>query len=163
MAPARTLDLGGNDADFPATTLATVNGWIATGYSAGNWNGTGIDSSFAAANSGNLTGLGVIQNNQSGSALFTASHQFDGTTPGPADVLVKYTWYGDANLSGNVDGSDYSRIDNGFLHHLTGWFTGDFNYDGVINGSGLHIDRQYFQYPGSEPRSTPCYRNRSSG
>ena len=28
------------------------------------------------------------------------------------DVLVKYTYYGDANLDGKVDGSDYSRIDS---------------------------------------------------
>ena len=26
-------------------------------------------------------------------------------------------------------------IDNGFVNHLTGWFNGDFNYDGVVDGS----------------------------
>ena len=42
---------------------------------------------------------------------------------------------GDANLDGQVDGSDYSLIDNGFLGHLTGYNNGDFNLDGIINGS----------------------------
>jgi hypothetical protein len=52
-------------------------------------------------------------------------------------VLVKYTYYGDANLDGQVDGSDYTLIDNGFNQHgsLTGWYNGDFNYDGKIDGS----------------------------
>jgi hypothetical protein len=60
------------------------------------------------------------------------------------DVLIKYTYYGDANLSGAVDGSDYSLIDNGSLRHLTGWYNGDFNYDGVINGSDYTlIDNSY--------------------
>jgi hypothetical protein len=34
-----------------------------------------------------------------------------------------------------VDGSDYSRIDGGYVNHLSGWFNGDFNYDGIIDGS----------------------------
>jgi hypothetical protein len=50
-------------------------------------------------------------------------------------VLVKYTYYGDANLDGQVDGSDYTKIDNGFNNHLTGWINGDFNYDGAVDGS----------------------------
>ena len=53
---------------------------------------------------------------------------------------MKYTYYGDANLDGKVDGSDYSRIDASFLAeqtgpNVTGWYNGDFNYDGVVNGS----------------------------
>jgi hypothetical protein len=56
-------------------------------------------------------------------------------SPGASDVLVKYTYWGDANLDGQVDGSDYTRIDNGFLNHLSGWFNGDFNGDHVVDGS----------------------------
>ena len=44
---------------------------------------------------------------------------------------MKYTYYGDANLDGAVDGADYQQIDNGFGGGLTGWSNGDFNYDGV--------------------------------
>ena len=66
---------------------------------------------------------------------------FEGQNSVVTDVLVKYTWYGDANVDGKVDGSDYSRIDFAYTSDLaqpglyTGWSNGDFNYDGGINGS----------------------------
>jgi hypothetical protein len=62
------------------------------------------------------------------------------------DVLVKYTYFGDANLDGVVDGSDYTLIDNGYHNKLTGWGNGDFNYDGVVDGSDYTlIDNAYNQ------------------
>jgi hypothetical protein len=93
--------------------------------------------------------LGVIQNNQSGSVLFTSSNEFDGYTPAAADILVKYTYYGDANLDGKVDGSDYSRIDNGYRNHLTGWYNGDFNYDGVVDASDYTLIDNAFNQQGA--------------
>jgi hypothetical protein len=69
---------------------------------------------------------------------------------------VKYTYFGDANLDGKVDGSDYSRIDNAYLYNrthptapLTGWFNGDFNYDGVINGSDYTLIDNAFNTQGA--------------
>ncbi len=64
---------------------------------------------------------------------------FDGQSINAGDVVVKYTYYGDADLSGGVDAGDYALIDNGFNSQsgadpLTGWFNGDFNGDGKING-----------------------------
>jgi PEP-CTERM motif len=64
---------------------------------------------------------------------------FDGASTGPNSVLVKYTYYGDANLDGVVNGADYQQIDNGFGLNLTGWYNGDFNYDGVIDGSDFSL------------------------
>ena len=55
------------------------------------------------------------------------------------DVLVKYTYYGDADLNGSVNGADYAQIDHGFGAHLTGWSNGDFNYDGVVDGSDYSL------------------------
>jgi hypothetical protein len=68
------------------------------------------------------------------------------------DVLVKYTYYGDANLDGKIDGSDYSRIDNASASSgsLTGWFNGDFNYDGVINGSDYTLIDNAFNTQGTQ-------------
>jgi hypothetical protein len=134
IAAGGTLDLTNNSAiihggDIVAITTLTQSGFnIAGGY----WNGTGITSSTAAADTTFLTTLGVVSNNLSGSALYTS---FDNQNVNLNDVLIKYTYWGDANLSGTVDGSDYSRIDNGHLTSSTGWVNGDFNYDGVINGS----------------------------
>jgi hypothetical protein len=154
MATGTTLDLGANDADLAGATLQTINSWVVSGYAGGTWAGAGIDSSAAAGNTEHLTALGVIQNNQDGSALFTATHPFDGTTPGVSDVLIKYTYYGDANLDGKVDATDYSRIDNGYLSQkssspLTGWYNGDFNYDGVINGSDYTLIDNAFNTQGA--------------
>jgi alpha-tubulin suppressor-like RCC1 family protein len=139
------LNVGNNDLDLQDSSLATVTNQVAQGYAGGKWNGSGgISSTSATADTKHLTALGVIQNNQSGTAIFNSANKFDGTTPGISDILVKYTYYGDANLDGKVDGSDYSRIDNGYLNHLTGWYNGDFNYDGVVNGSDYTlIDNTY--------------------
>jgi fibronectin-binding autotransporter adhesin len=135
------LNIAQNGLDISNQTLASVTAMVASGYAGGTFNGPGIVSTAAANDSSHLTTIGVIQNNATGSPLYTT---FDGTPVAAADILVKYTYYGDTNLDGLVDGSDYSRIDNGFLTHLTGWFNGDFNYDGVINGSDYTlIDNAY--------------------
>jgi hypothetical protein len=65
--------------------------------------------------------------------------------------LVKFTYYGDANLDGKVDGADYSRIDAGYLAHgaATGWFNGDFDYDGAINGSDYTLIDNAFNTQGA--------------
>jgi autotransporter-associated beta strand protein len=147
------LDVQNTGLDITSTPLATVTANLAAGYNGGNWNGTAgaIISSNAAADTTHLTALGVILNdNGSGTPLYGSGGKlastFDGVTPADGDVLVKYTYYGDTNLDGKVDGTDYGRIDAGALSHgsLTGWYNGDFNYDGVINGSDYTlIDNSY--------------------
>ncbi len=146
---AGTLDVANNDLDLTGGSLDAVTNQVRQGYNAGKWTGLGITSSNAATDSSHLTALGVIQNNQSGTALFSSTYPLDGITPGASDILVKYTYYGDANLDGKVDGSDYSLIDNGYLNHRTGWFNGDFNYDGVVNGSDYTLIDNSFNRQGS--------------
>jgi hypothetical protein len=139
-----TLDLGSDDLDLVNGALSTTTNQIAEGFNSGQWNGAGITSSAAASNSSHITALGIMSN--SGNALAGISNTgiygantlgglFDGYSPGPTDVLIKYTYYGDANLDGSVDGSDYAQIDNGYLTQASGWFNGDLNYDGVVDGS----------------------------
>jgi hypothetical protein len=131
------LDLTGNDMDISGSNLSTVNHLVATAYAFGNWTGLGITSSTAAADTTRTTAVAVIQNNQDGTPLFSSAKTFDGLAPNPGDVLVKFTYVGDANLSGAVDGSDYGLIDAGYASAggLTGWLNGDFNYDGVVDGT----------------------------
>ena len=144
------LDLNNNVLIIHTGSLATLSNQAGEGYANGTWNGSaGILSSTAAANSAHLTAIGIIQNNQSGTALYTGSKTFDGITPAAGDLLLKYTYYGDANLDGKVDGSDYSRIDSGYLTGATGWFNGDFNYDGVINGSDFTLIDNAFNTQGA--------------
>jgi hypothetical protein len=120
------LDLGNGDLIVHGGSLSTITGLIKSGYNSGTWSGVGIASASAAGDTTHLTALGVMQ---------SLGNSFDGVSSTSSDVLVKYTYYGDANLDGKVDGSDYSKIDSAVLTGATGWANGDFNYDGVINGS----------------------------
>jgi hypothetical protein len=126
-----TLDLTNNALIVTGGSLSTVFSELKTGFNAGHWNGTtGIISASASSDTRHLTALG---SRQSGGGTF------DGANTTTADVLVKYTYYGDADLNGTVNGADYSQIDNGFGMHLTGWQNGDFNYDGVVDGSDYSL------------------------
>jgi len=140
-----TLDLGDNDLIIQNGDLATITNQVSQGYTDQWQDDGGITSSAAALDTTFLTALGVIQNSATGSPSGPVLYStFDGVASGDNDVLVKFTCYGDANLDGIIDGSDYSRIDNGAINQLTGWFNGDFNYDGVINGSDYTlIDNAY--------------------
>lgn len=154
-----TLDIGNNIVDLQngsgsptdASLLSTVSSEVALGFNNGLWTGTGgaINSSAAAADHSYLSAVGVALGSQSGSATL------DGQTPGAFDVLIRETYYGDANVDGKVDASDYSRIDNGYLNQLTGWANGDFNYDGVVNGSDYTLIDNVFNRQGM-PFATPA-------
>ncbi len=58
---------------------------------------------------------------------------------GANDTLIGYTYSGDANLDGMINGDDYFQIDSAFPTGGHGWFNGDFNYDGVVNGDDYFI------------------------
>jgi autotransporter-associated beta strand protein len=147
------LDLSNNDMIVHYGSLSTITNQVESGYNNGNWNGSGITSSAAAADSTHLTALGVILNaNDSNVPLYASGSplgSFDGYNPAATDVLVKYTYYGDANLNGDVDGTDYALIDNGYMNQLTGWYNGDFNYDGAVNGSDYTLMDNAFNNQGS--------------
>ncbi len=144
---AGKLNLGSNDMIVNNGTLTTITNEIKQAFANGSWSGDGISSSAAATNTAHTTTLGVLLNNNGmGQTIFNSSNEFDGQSPLVTDVLVKYTYFGDANLDGVVDGSDYTLIDNGYHNKLTGWGNGDFNYDGVVDGSDYTlIDNAYNQ------------------
>ena len=48
-------------------------------------------------------------------------------------MLIKYTYYGDADFNGLVTFDDYSRADAGFNGNRTGWINGDFDGNGIVN------------------------------
>jgi hypothetical protein len=115
------LDLKDNDLVVDYTGASPIGSWngsaytgvtglIQSGRNGGAWNGSGIVSLSASKN---FTTLGVAELN--------------------GDVVVKFTYGGDANLDGKINIDDYVRIDSGIASHLMGWSDGDFNYDGKIN------------------------------
>ena len=72
---------------------------------------------------------------------------FGGLAVTPHDVLVKYTYIGDANLSGAVTFDDYVGMDNAFFGLIPnlGWATGDINFDGVIDFDDYSkVDQAFF-------------------
>jgi hypothetical protein len=125
------LTLNQNDLIAQSGSWSSINGLAISGHL-----------TLPGTNGGNTT-LGIMPNN-GGSGMTAIKPTFDSITVTYADILVKYTYVGDANLDGHVDGSDYSLIDNGYNNHLTGWYNGDFNYDGVVDGADYTlIDNQY--------------------
>jgi hypothetical protein len=153
------IDLANNDAiisDAAPYSLGTITNQVAQAYNGGNWQGSGgIVSSAAAADSTHLTALGVIRNDDQTNTDTRLFNTFDGVAVTDYDILIKYTYYGDANLSGKVDSADYTLIDNGYLSQnsaspLIGWYNGDFNYDGVINGSDYTLIDNAFNQQGAQ-------------
>jgi subtilase family serine protease len=144
LSVAGQLDLGGNDMIVHNGSPSAINALLTTGYNAGAWNGSGIDSAKVAADSTKLTALGFAP-----AAAFNGT--FDGMTPATGDVLVKFTYYGDANLDGSVDGSDFTKSDNGYNNRatLTGWYNGDYNYSNSIDGSDYTLIDNAFTSQGA--------------
>ena len=144
-----SLDLGNNDLVLRSTPLTTATAAVAAGFSNGTWAGLGITSSLAAADNRHLTAVGVIQNATAIGGTTPIYTAFDGQAVTAADVIARYTYYGDTNLDGVVNAADYSRLDAGFVQHLTGWQNGDFNYDGVVDGSDYTlVDNSFNQQTG---------------
>src|SRR5207248_8681431 len=109
-----------------------VVGLVQSGYNGGAWNGSGIITSQSSAHSPSvLTALVAMSANDADYAGGTLS----GQSVSSGDALVMYTWGGDANLDGTLDGDDYFQIDSHFNQAglIFGYHNGDFNYDGDIN------------------------------
>ena len=119
-------DVGTSD----GVNYSGLTGLIQSAHNAGAWSGSGIATSQADALAG-LTSLGIATAEQAG----YAGGMFGGVSVSSGDVLVMYTYAGDANLDGFISGDDYSAIDfNILIPGSSGWYNGDFNYDGIISG-----------------------------
>jgi hypothetical protein len=113
-------------------------GDVQYGYNGGDWNGKGIVTSQSSAQSPNtLTAIATATAGEVGYGGGT----FGGVSVSAADVLLFYTWGGDANLDGTLNGDDYFQIDNNVNQSgsVFGYNNGDFNYDGAINGDDYFI------------------------
>jgi autotransporter-associated beta strand protein len=128
-----SLDITDNAMVIKGMTTLRVRALVNAGYTAGAWTGPGITSSTAAA--GTSTGIGYADN----SVLGLTS--FKGVDVGPTDVLVKYTYYGDADLDGDVDGNDVGRWATNFTGSggstAKTWLEGDWDYDGDVDGNDV--------------------------
>jgi autotransporter-associated beta strand protein len=112
-----------------ASPIGSIVALLQSGYNGGAWTGNGIASSTAAANVGaaTKTALGVAEATDIFSS-FPAT--FAGQSIDNTSVLVRYTAYGDANLDGIVDTTDFNLLAANFSGTGKRWSQADFNYDG---------------------------------
>ena len=118
------------------------------------WAGNGINSSTAAADSGGTrTAIGAILNDFAEAGLpFGAIYDlFNGLAVNTNDILLKYTYFGDADVSGVVDGTDYFLIDQAFngAPNGGGWLNGDFDFSGALNGTDYFLIDNAFTAQGA--------------
>jgi hypothetical protein len=116
-----------------------VQGLVQRAYNFGAWNMPGLATSRPDAVTG-LTTLGVATGSQVRGLGPSDTDTWNGLAIQGSDTLVMYTYAGDANLDGVIDGGDYGVIDN-FVQvpNADGYANGDFNYDGVIDGGDYGI------------------------
>jgi hypothetical protein len=130
---AGTLDLDINSLaiDYAggagASPINSVRRYLRSARGGGSWNGTGLTSAFSSS-----TGipLGYIE---SADLLGAGGGTFGDLTVDATAVLVRATFYGDANLDSRVNLLDFNRLASNFGGANKVWSQGDFNYDGDVN------------------------------
>jgi hypothetical protein len=144
LAVSGRLDITNNKIIVTAVSVGSLAGSTYTGISGliqsgrnGSalplWDGNGIVTSQTHATGGNYHSIGVSTAAQARGIAATATALWGGQVVWGTDVLVMYTYGGDANLDGKINVDDYIRIDSGIAAGLTGWSNGDFNYDGKVS------------------------------
>ncbi len=108
------------DADARDAVLRRLFAALQTGRAGGMWTGNGMASTAAKNDASGFSGLGMRIDDQ-------------------GDVVVKYTWNGDANIDGVVDADDYFLADSGYITQAGGWCNGDFNYDGRMDSDDYFL------------------------
>jgi hypothetical protein len=98
-------------------------GLIQSGRGDGSWNGA--------------AGIATTMSDATSSTLKTIAIGLDEDDR----VLIKYTWGGDANLDGQLNGDDYFFIDSNVVNNgvVFGYQSGDFDYNGAIDGDDYFI------------------------
>ncbi len=125
------FELGTNDAVIRNGSLADLTDMLRDYTASGGVRGLGTYSTLPN------TRLAIMPNN-AGIPGVPRYATFDGVACGPADVLIKFTYIGDADLNGVVDANDLAITLAGLNGKLTGWQNGDFNYDGKVSTSDLN-------------------------
>jgi hypothetical protein len=127
------FDLTNNSMVIRNMTAPQVQALLQTGYNGGHWDGaTGITSATAAAST--ETSIGYASN---ASLNLTEFKGVTGLTTN--DVLVKYTYAGDANLDGKVDIGDLGLLAGAWQQSGKVWFDGDFTYNGTVDIGDLGL------------------------
>ena len=147
------IDLSDNNLvvhSMPAGTATAgvyngVQGLVQRAYNFGAWDQAGLTTSQpnAGQNAGPLSGTTTIGVATAEQVLFFGPSEtgvFAGQTVTGSSVIAMYTYAGDVNLDGVVDGADYGTLDNWIQFPGTsGYANGDVNYDGAIDGADYGV------------------------
>jgi fibronectin-binding autotransporter adhesin len=115
--PGGLLDVNNNQVIVSysgASPASLIRSYLVTGFDNGNWDGQGIDSSAAHNDATFRTALGYLDNG--------------------SNVTIKYTYYGDSNLDGVVNTTDFQMFLDGLVAASgSSWSSGDYTYDGKVD------------------------------
>jgi hypothetical protein len=147
--PTAKFDITNNPVvvDYETTSPATtIRAQLASAYNGGAWDGNGITSSNANASQ---FGVGYAEASE-----LTSVPAFFGTVDSTA-MLMRLTRYGDTDLNGTVNLSDFNRLAANFGSTDAVWSQGDFNYDGLVNLSDFNRLAANFGLSAAGPEVTP--------
>ncbi|MGC4005088.1 MAG: hypothetical protein QM811_19030 [Pirellulales bacterium] len=147
------VDYGVNPSAYTSVVNKVKSGLVLLGGSGSGIASTDVDNQTVPG-----TMLAVVDDgdpNIAGAITSTSGY----TIPSPTtSVIVKLPWFGDSDLSGTVDGSDYALIDTGFTSggSLGGWVFGDYDYSGTVDSSDYAlIDTGFISQSGTLPNRQP--------
>jgi hypothetical protein len=134
MDAGASLDVARGELIVRGSDSGAILALVKRGFNGGDWSGRGIRSSVAAMEP--ATALGVAGSGGAGDASDDAT-------------LVKYVYYGDADLSGAVGADDFARFVAGYgrggagvdgagtggAGAGVGWSDGDFDYSGRVDAT----------------------------
>ena len=81
---------------------------------------------------------------------------WEGETVAASSLLVRYTYVGDANLDGIINGDDYFMIDTGYAAHATGYVHGDFDNNGRIDADDYFIIDSHYNKASTPLADSPA-------
>lgn len=141
-----------------------VLGLVQTGRGDGSWNGaSGITTGMTDATTGVFTTLAVATGAEIRGLGPAQTDVWCGQTINGNSTLVMYTWGGDADLNGELNGDDYFYLDSNILASqaspgnptFLGFHNGDFDYNGELNGDDYFVlDSNILQAQASSPFPT---------
>jgi hypothetical protein len=138
---------------FSGGVYSGVQGMVQKGYNFSAWDGRGVALLTSMPDAGPASGVTTLAVATGAQVLFLAPGEtgnWAGQTVSDATTLVMYTYAGDLNFDGLVDGADYGVIDNYVQFPGTdGYANGDFNYDGVIDGADYGLIDNTVQLQGT--------------
>lgn len=128
----------GSIGSWNGSAYTGMTGLVQQGRGDGSWNGSkGIVTSMTSATTSALTTIAIATADDIG----RAGQTFGGMTVAGSDIILFYTWGGDADLNGELNGDDYFYIDSNIINSgsVFGFTKGDFDYNGVIDGDDYFI------------------------